>query len=143
MLRDVPAHILYLNIWDTIGVIAYTLAIALLETVILFLLAVIPGLIIPERWMSGKYVTLASVLATVLALVAIALQVSIINEYPKRFLLIGIILILIGSIIAVFRVPKLEGITSSTAQRLLLLTGIYIFFDLIGVAIVLIRNVQG
>ena len=46
MLRDVPAWILYMDVWDLIGTISYTLAFALLETFILFLLLVLFSLLL-------------------------------------------------------------------------------------------------
>ena len=72
---------------------------------------------------------------------AIACQITIMNHSPKRLLVIAIALMLGISTILVIRFPKIGEILRSIAGRLVVLSFLYIFLDIVGLVIVIARNV--
>jgi len=72
---------------------------------------------------------------------AIVFQYFIIYHLPKRNLVIGCALILALSTFVVLRFPKVGDMLRWVSERLVVLSFIYIFFDLLGLLVVIIRNV--
>jgi hypothetical protein len=141
MFKDVPSWVLYMPSGDVVGSIAYVLSFALFETLLILLVVLAVGFIIPKRWVVEKYVPLVSALLVELTIMAIVFQRSIIEHLPKRNLVIGFALILAASTLLVLRFPKVGSALSWVAERLLVLSFIYIFFDVLGVLVVILRNV--
>ncbi len=141
MLREVPSWVLYMSIWEVISTVAYTLTFALSETLILFLPVILLAMILPKRWTQEKFIPLSSVVLVELALMAIGLHYAIMLYKPKRLLLLSYACILGVTTYLVLRYPKIESIVRAVAERLMVLSFIYIFFDIIGLLIVLVRNI--
>ena len=141
MLQDVPAWVLYMPIVEILSTVAYVLSFALFETMIIFVPIVAIGLILPRRWSTAKYASLSSVLLLVATIVAVILQFSIRDGSPQRLLLIGILAIFgIAAIIAI-RFPKIGDTLLAVAGRLTILTLLYVFFDVLGLLVIIARNV--
>jgi hypothetical protein len=141
MFRDVPSWVLYLRSWEVVGMAAYTLSFALFETLIFLLVVVLIGLIVPKRWVVDRYIPLASLWLVELAIMAILFQHHIIRHLPKRNLVIGFGLILALSSLIPLRFAKIGEILRWIADRLVILSFIYIFFDVLGLLVVILRNV--
>jgi hypothetical protein len=143
MFVDVPAWLMYMNLWELTSAIAYTLTFALVETTLLFLGFMLLGHLIPRSWTSEPFVSLACVLAIELALLAAGIQALIVQDRPKLLALVGAVLVVAATVAWVWRTPKLRGLLRVVADRIALLTYFYLSFDLVGAAIVLFRNVKG
>ena len=141
MFQDVPSWVLYLRSWEVIGMVAYTLSFALIETLIVFVVVLLIGLIVPKRWLVDKYIPLASLWLVEVAFMAILFQHAIIYYLPKRNLVIGYALILAVSAILILRFPKVGIIFRWVAEKLVVLSVLYIFFDVLGLLVVILRNV--
>jgi hypothetical protein len=126
---------------DVIGSVAYTLSFALVETLIVLLIVLLAGMVVPRQWVVEKYVPWASALLVELAIMAIVFQNAIIHHLPKRNLVIAFALILAVSTIVVLRFPKMGDVLKWISERLIVLSFIYIFFDILGFLIVIVRNV--
>jgi hypothetical protein len=140
-LRDVPTWILYLNGWEVASTIAYTLSFALFETTILYLAVVLLGMIVPERWRGEKYLPLVSIYLLEFSIMAAILQFLIVQSAALRGLVIAYALILVLTPFLVFKSVKINSLLRSISGRLSLLAYIYTFFDFVGLAIVIVRNV--
>ncbi|MEZ4646483.1 MAG: hypothetical protein R3E31_27805 [Chloroflexota bacterium] len=146
VMREVPAWILRLSIWDLVGVISYSLMFALLETSVIFAGIVLLGFIVPGRFFRHKFVALSTMLVFVTSIWFVILQYnSWIIEFKRPFItLIWGLTYLIAVIIGywfVNRRPKLEAGINNFVQRLGVLSFIYIFLDVVGLIIVIIRNI--
>ena len=95
---------------------------------------------IPRRWVVDKYVPMVSTWLVTLAIMAIVFQHYIIHHLPKRNLIVGFSLILVLVTAIALRFPKVGEVWRWIGERLVVLTFIYIFFDVLGVLIVIIRN---
>ncbi len=141
MLLDVPSWVLYMPTFEIISTVAYTLSFALFETALIFLPILAFGMILPRSWSRAKYASLSSVLLVVATLVALILQISIRNAWPQRILLISILpLFGIAAIIAL-RFPKIGETVQAIADRFTILTALYIFFDILGLLVIITRNI--
>ncbi len=141
MFRDVPSWALYMRYWELISTVAYTLAFALFETLIILLPLIVLGMLIPRRWVSSRFIPWAGVMLVEGTIAAIAFQIAIMNHSPKKYLVIGIGLMFGISSILVIRHPKIGEILRSIAKRLVVLSFLYIFLDVVGLVIVIARNV--
>jgi hypothetical protein len=141
MFRDVPSWVLYLRNWEVVSMVAYTLSFALFETLIVLLIVVLVGMIVPKRWVVDRYIPLVSLWLVELAIMAIVFHNHIIQHLPKRNLVISYALVLAVSTFIVLRFPKLGGALRWIAERLVVLSFLYIFFDVLGLLVVIVRNV--
>jgi len=141
MFRDVPSWVLYMPSGDVIGSVAYTLSFALIESLIILLVVLFVGMIVPKRWVLEKYIPMASSWLVELSVMAIVFQYFIIHHLPKRNLVIGFALILAVSTFLILRFPKVGDALRWIGERHVVLSLIYLFFDLFGLLVVVFRNV--
>lgn len=141
MLKDVPSWALYMRYWELVSTVAYTLVFALFETLVVFTPIILIGLVIPKRWVSKVFVPWAGVMLIEGAIAAIAFQEIIVTYGPKKMTLAVILLAMALSTVIVIWSQKLREIVRVVAQRFSILAFLYIFFDLVGLVIVIMRNV--
>jgi hypothetical protein len=148
------------NSWDAIGVVSYGLVFAFFESVVVFLAALVLGLLVSGKWSEERRIALIGVLVTVASLWAMAgylyfmfngsIPVETILffkslEHPLR-VLYALCLAFVGitvTIPAYFVLQSqkfLQGIRGFF-DRVSLLTTLYLFFDAIGLIIVVVRNI--
>jgi len=158
--RDLSWLIDGTNAWDAVGVLAYGLIFTFVECISLFLVMGLLGFLISLKWEPERRIVLLTVLVIILSLWAMFSQLFflmnmaipsqwvgfLINTgHPLRVWSAGI-LVTVG---LSFLVPALVVIRSTPAfrfvrgliERLSVLTVLYLFFDVVGLIIVLIRNI--
>jgi hypothetical protein len=147
------------NAWDAIGVLCYGLLFALVESLLVFIVAALLGLILPKRWEPDRRIALLGLFVLVLSVWAMLEQLfflasarvpdSIIaflvrDAHPMR-LLYGVLVVIVA---ATFLLPgwvvsrSAGGLRSTLAliDRLGLLAMFYLAFDAAALVIVVIRN---
>ena len=148
------------NFWDAIGVGAYGLIYALIESVFIFLIIVLLGFLLPKAWSVDKRVALLSLLYLITAAWAIAGQLYFFLEIHEPQWLIQLLIasghplwILYGGSLAMAGASVLlatlwimyneraSQITNSVVSRLSILSIFYLFFDVIAVIIIVVRNI--
>lgn len=138
-LRQVPSWTLHMSAWELTSTVAYTLTFALIETILVFLPFLIAGLLVPERW-SDRFTAVSGVLIGLMTYLAIFIQLMItIGLFVRFFLVISALLLILGGWLAT-RFPIAAQVTTGLATRLSVLTALYLGLDLIGVVIVISRN---
>jgi hypothetical protein len=140
MFRSVPSWLFYMNQSDLIGSIAYHLTFTIFETLLVFIIVLAIGSLIPRRWAPEPFITLSSVLIVELSIMAIIFQQLILEYASLRWMFVSCLIILAVSFIIIPKIHKLQQITRILGERFTILTFLYIFFDAIGVIIVIIRN---
>ena len=149
------------NAWDAVGVASYGLVFAFIESVIIFLIATLLGFLISKKWDEKRRVALMSALVLILSLWAIAgqgyflLNVSLplpagwilsIGRmgHPVRFLsavvLIFVSLTMLLPTYLILKSEKTLRFVIDAIERISLLAMFYLFFDLIGLLVLIIRN---
>jgi hypothetical protein len=140
MFRSVPAWLFYMSQSDFIASIAYHLTFTIFETLLAFIILIITGLLIPRRWVPEPFLTLSCVLIVELSIMAIVFQHLVLQYASLRWMFVSCLIILAASFVILPKIPKLQQITRILTDRLAILTFLYVFFDAIGVIIVILRN---
>jgi hypothetical protein len=140
-----PAWLLRLSIWELAGAISYPLVVALLESSILWIGLVVLSYLLPKNWLANKFVALSSVLVWLLAAWAVLVQFiyeRILQWGPKQ-MLPGLIFVVFSFGLVYWLVQRhgrLEGWIKNLTQGLAILAYLYMIFDLLGLVVVILRN---
>lgn len=148
------------NSWDAVGVGGYALLLALIESFIIFVFFLLLSFLIHRTWKPNTRLATMTILMFVVSFWAIFTQVffllgGILPESIFRFLvdsghpyryLYGPIWAAVTISITVpvyflLRSEKLVNGVLAVVERIVLLSGLYLFFDFIGIVIVIVRNV--
>jgi hypothetical protein len=160
VIRDFSWVIARTNLWDGFGVASYGLLLAIIESVILFLVTALLGLLVSRKWNEERRITLLSVLYLVTAFWAIISQLYFLagisipqfaisfmaqSAHPTRVVYVFLaLLIILTTLLPTYLVLKSNKglqIVMELIDRLSLLTMFYLFLDVAGLIIIFIRNV--
>ena len=143
---DVPAWILRMSVLDILSVLAYALALAVIESLVIWGLFVLLSLVLPHSWFRIQFVPVVTVITFISAIWAVSAQ----NRYAMVFewsfiealpwLALAILTVFIGYMF-VIRSSGLANLLYKLAQKLSVLTSLYIFLGLFGILVVIIRNI--
>jgi hypothetical protein len=154
MLHKVPAWVKAFSIWDVIGIIAYTQAFTLIETLIVFLGLVLLGAVLPAKFLRDKFVAKAGILILSSAIMIILAHL---NNYilpyigaPRGvafFLYMGLLgaTYLVSIVIFYYlidRYKKFEDAVQVIGDRLAPLSFLYMVMGVSSIFIVIYRNVS-
>ena len=159
VLRDVDTVVNRTDAWDAVGVGAYSLVFAFIETSILLLFFMILSLLLPFDWGERKIKAEISGLYYVFAFWAVCGQAFFMfkkfpplvergirfiqaNQWP--FFVLLIIIVIASFLLPLWRVyasKKAEAFVLKVNENVMLLSILYIFLDLIGFVIMVIRNI--
>ncbi len=143
--QKLPAWLLFVNRWDLLGILAYLLAFALLESLILFAGLLLLSFPLPRRLYRDRFAAQGSGLVWVSGFWAAILH-SLRNEVRMwsagQFLLgLGLYLgMAVVVMLLIHRSRRVERAVRSLAERLTVFLYLYIPAGLFGLLIVLSRN---
>ncbi|RMH02228.1 MAG: hypothetical protein D6706_00455 [Chloroflexi bacterium] len=145
VMREVPAWILRLSMWDLLGVVAYSLLFALLETAVVTVFFVVLGMMLPQRWIQGRFVSLATLLVMISAVWFVVLHYNSQAIENRQIVTLGIwlasyLLVMGGAVLALYRSQRVETAVAAFVQRLVVLSFFYIVVDIFGLFIVISRQ---
>lgn len=149
--------------WGALGVLAYALSFALFESLVVFIAIWLMSLLLPSHWHAEKRIRLLVTLFYVLVVwMAVLYPLQLIAQeepatianlllripHPLRAfqaLYAGMLLIMTFSfifpVVWEIRSAKPSGLIIAVAERLTVLSAFYLVFDLVGIVIVILRNV--
>lgn len=147
------------NAWDAIGVISYGMVFALIESLVVFLVAILLGFLVSRHWEEGRRIALLSVLVLITALWAMASQLYFLwglslpeqmmqflaqLGHPARVLYAASLALVLPTVLVptylVLKSDKAFHTVRELMERLSLLTMFYLVLDAAGLVILLIRN---
>lgn len=147
------------NSWDAVGVVAYGLIFALIESAVVFIGAMLLGFLVSAKWEEKRRITLMSVLVIILSLWSIFNQTYFLREMsPPPWLgefvyqtgrpvvalyalaLFFTTLSFIVPVYFIIRSDKALNIVQEGIDRLSLLMTLYLVFDAAALVIILVRN---
>ena len=148
------------NLWDAIGVVSYGLLFAFVESLMVFFVVALLGLLISAKWEEARRIALLSILMLVLSLWAMYGQAHFIwnltpagwilrlaaqSGHPYRIIFgitfIAVVLTVAVPTFLVLHWDKFFHFVREAIDRLSLLTSLYLVLDLFGLVIVVIRNI--
>jgi hypothetical protein len=148
----VPSWLEYMSVWKVLTIAAYVLAFTLVESLVMTGLLTLFSLSFPTNLFKKKFVLLGSSLAALISVLAFLVQRQInvmyrlelwqMAAYPIVFLAVLVFFVL--ALNYVFeRLPILARLVGGLADRITIFAYIYVPFSLLGLALVLIRNLIG
>lgn len=145
LLQFLPAWVLRLSVWDLLGVVAYTQAFALLESLLLWLVVMLVGIVLPAKLVANRFLVLGSALFFLHSIWVIIIQYiydALRSGGLIQFLLLGSVYAFSVAVtfFLVTRSDKLAASIRALIERLAVLSFIYIFVDLLSVFVVILRN---
>jgi hypothetical protein len=158
--RDVSWVAARTNAWDAIGVFSYGMLSAFVESFLFFLVMTLLGFLLPWQWSIDKRIGSLSLLALIVSLWAVTSQLLFLwnvglpvgaidflrnSGHPLRILYAICLGVVTGTVLLpvylFLRDKNAVAIMQNLLERISLLTVFYLCFDLLGVIIVLIRNI--
>lgn len=159
--RDFSWVALRTNTWDALGLMAYSLVFAFLESTGVFLILVILGFFFPDRISIETKLAFLGTIFMVIAIWAILGQIYsglryplpvwlanllVQTQHPFRFFWLTIFALTLVSVtlplLLIAKRDKFKSIVLEVFERISTVSFLYIFFDLISVVIITIRNVS-
>jgi hypothetical protein len=146
----VPSWLEYLSIWNILIIVAYVLAFALFESLVVLGLIVVLSLLFPKQYFKDQFVIQGNSLALALGFVSFLVQrkVSLIYRLELWQTLVYPTLILVGFIALVpiisfvfKRFSLLSRLALAVAERMTIFAYLYVPLGLIGVLVVIVRNI--
>ena len=147
------------NAWDAVGVAAYGMMFAFVESVFAFAIVVLVGFVLPKQWDEKKRISFLGLLVFLVALWAIIGQLYFLlnidlpsglimflvgSGHPLRWIYAGLfILVSLTLVVPVYFFIRSEKVYRSIynfIDRLAVLSAIYLVFDGISLVVILIRN---
>lgn len=148
------------NAWDAIGAASYGMLFAFTESVVIFFVLALLGFLTPRQWEHNRRIAFLGLLVLITSiwgmigqllflwnvfLPAQAIQFLRSSSHPLRILYAACLLIVTPTVLlpvySFMRSEKAVPFMQNLMERLSLLTLFYLFFDLLGFIIVIIRNI--
>jgi hypothetical protein len=159
-LNDVSWVMERTNAWDALGIIAYGLLFAFIESLIVFLITAVLGLLISAGWDEPRRIAMLGLLVVTAAAWLMCGQAYFLLElrppgpllglaarsgHPLRLLYAALLGLIVPSLLipalAVLRSDRFSRLVQAAADRLAILVQFYLLLDVLGLLIVVIRNV--
>lgn len=143
----VSQWLLRLTIWETLSVISYVLATAIIESVFIFLVALVVVMIVPKRLYEGILIPLAATFSTLTTLLFVYLNLFqerniLRSNFTGSLLALVVYLILMGlTYVVLRRNRRITDILTGLIDRLMPLALLYALLAVIGLVVVVMRNV--
>ena len=149
------------NLWDAIGVVSYGMIFAFVESVVIFLVLALLGLILPAQWYSDRRIAFLSLLILLTSVWGMISQLLLVwsvplpiqaiqflrsSNHPLRMLYAACLVVVAPTILLpvylFIKSKKSIAFMQDLIERLSLLATFYLFFDFVGLIIVMIRNIN-
>jgi hypothetical protein len=149
------------NLWDAIGVVSYGMIFAFVESIVIFLVLALLRLILPAQWYSDRRIAFLSLLilltsgwgmiSQLLLVWSVPLPIQAIqflrsSNHPLRMLYAACLVVVTPTILLpvylFIKSKKSIAFMQDLMERLSLLATFYLFFDFVGLIIVIIRNIN-
>jgi hypothetical protein len=145
-LRQVPSWLLSKDSLELYGIISYLLVLALIETLLLFLLIALAGLILPARLMQGKFAAQSCALAALASLWAAGLHLANVNFFlwaRAEYVIAGALFLLSAAAVylVVARFRRVEKAILAAADRVAVLSCLYLALDLLGLLFIILTGI--
>jgi hypothetical protein len=149
------------NVWDAIGVASYGMMFALAESIVIFIVMTLVGIFTPRHWDIDRRIAFLSLLVIIIGIWGIFGQARYVwnwslpaplseflarSNHPVRYLyamyLAAIVPTVLLPVYLFLKSKKTTQWMKELMERLSTLTVFYLVFDMIGMIIVIVRNLS-
>jgi hypothetical protein len=138
LFTEIPTLILRANIWELIGVIAYVLAFDLFESVFVAAVLVLISIILPQKMFRNLFVPQGAMVVSLISGWAMSIQGQ--GALIRNWNIMPVVVLLAIFYALIHRFEKVQSLLFRTAKAMSVLSFTYVAFDVVGVFIVLLRN---
>lgn len=128
-LYNFPSLLLKANTWQIIGVLAYALVFALIESLLLFGFLVLLAGVLPRSFFRERFVYLGTLLALVIAVFALLINTQFMQESSWAW--IPVIGVVGAGLFATFRRPVDDSRRTALAERFTPIATLYFILDVL------------
>jgi len=128
-LYNFPSLILRANIWQIVGVLAYSLVFALIESTFLFGFLTLLAVLLPHRIFKFRFVQIGTFLALVITGFALLLNTQFMQQ--SSWVWLPVIGATVVGLFAVLLRPIKKSRTKALAERFMLISSLYFALDLV------------
>jgi hypothetical protein len=146
-----PSWLNYLTFWDILPILAYILALALIESLLILGLVVLLAVLLPGKFFKDQFIPQGSLVVIIFTIVTLLLHGSISLAYswsPRQVivysLLIWVSVILftvVVSYLLIHRIKALENFFSAVADRVTVFLYIYVPLGVLSLVVAILRNI--
>jgi len=135
-----------MNVWEMLSISSYALTISLIESSLVCLLFVLIGAILPFRYFREKFVSHTTVIVMLSALWAVAAQQNYVIVYNWTFVeRLPWIIAYLSSLLIVYGLTQFSdgyaSLVTRMVQRISVLATLYILLGVVGLLVVVVRNI--
>lgn len=136
--------ILYHSLGDIFAILAYMMGLALLETLLAMSLLLFLALLLPPGWLRKDFGYKAFLILLIAGAASVALEHYLTEKMTGMAWLAGgmglALLLLAGSLLLAAHFPRIRALLRGFLERLSIFTWLYVPVGIIGLLVVLVRN---
>lgn len=151
---QIPSWLFYMKAVDILILLAYVMSYSLIESLLVMSSVLLVCMVLPSKYFKDKFVTQGAILVVVISGIAYFLRLQmetiskleIENQITTWLIIVTTILFGIALMVIILakvfdRLPGLSRGISSLANRMVVFSYIYVPLGLIGLIVVIIRNI--
>lgn len=136
-----------MNVWELVGVIAYTQTFALFETSLLASFFILMAIVLPTQWMREHLVALSAVLMLIVSVWLVVLHynsnwIESRNAQALGVWAASLLVALISVSVLAKRSEPFRSSTNDIVNRLTVLAALFVLIDVLSLVVVFARNVS-
>ena len=140
-----PGFALRLNIWDLIGTASYTLATALIESIVLVMPFILVAILLPSRFRQAHFVAVACAIILISCIWLMyanyqRVDLSDLNPGDSLPFLVFYLLSIVIPVVLILRYRRIEEGVRAVMSRASILATVYLLLGCLSIVVILIRN---
>lgn len=137
----VPSWILYRDLWDFIGAIAYVLVFSLIEIFGFFILLMLGGYLTPKQWLKDNFIPFSTVIVVEATTIAIVLHYFPKLFWQKKGIALAFVVVFVLAAFIINKFPAVKKGINAFVDRVSILSFLYLVLNFAALLIVIIRNI--
>jgi hypothetical protein len=144
LFRAIPSWVLSMSVWDMIGVMAYPLSFALLESCLVLAGLLITAIILPPKLYRNWFVSQSTIIIFLTSIWAVLLQIygQDWGMWSSRGLIGLLPLVVVIIILAILnaKFKRSQNVLEALAERMVVLGFLYVMIDVFFLLVLIFRN---
>jgi hypothetical protein len=143
-LNKLSSFLLYFTLGEIASILAFMMAFALLESLVITAILVLLSAVLPSAWLREDFAFKGFIIVLIAAATSVLFQNLLETNFPHPLVLALFILIPVGLAVALITVlrsrPKVYKLVNSIQDRVLIMLFIYVPLGVLSLMFVLYRN---